>query len=252
MTHDSTTPDLCLLLPASGGRHQPFYNVLPDPEDRPGQAQTYVAQASLLRHASPLLLPLLVLCLAAAAAAGGVAVAAVAAAPPVTPPTPAASVQENVVLEALPPLHACKPGERGMHPRSACCGPAVVLLEGYLAPALPQLPAQPMLALAPHRLAPPVSSLRLCHTLPFLPVVCRLRTAPRHRPLLRFAAARWRCVPAQRVAGESLPRRLSCRGLRQQSRPHVGKIVSQTTGRHTPLALALAAAAHGRRGGGGG
>ncbi|EFN56754.1 hypothetical protein CHLNCDRAFT_144212 [Chlorella variabilis] len=30
-----------------GGRRQPFYHVLPDPEDRPGQAQTYVAQENV-------------------------------------------------------------------------------------------------------------------------------------------------------------------------------------------------------------
>lgn len=45
----------------AGGRAQPFYHVLPDPADRPGQVQTYVAQ-------------------------------------------------ENIELEALPPLHSCKPG----------------------------------------------------------------------------------------------------------------------------------------------
>ncbi|KAI3427151.1 hypothetical protein D9Q98_007088 [Chlorella vulgaris] len=30
-----------------GGRHQPFYHVLPDPEDRPGQDLTYVAQENI-------------------------------------------------------------------------------------------------------------------------------------------------------------------------------------------------------------
>ncbi|KAL4444009.1 hypothetical protein ABPG75_011746 [Micractinium tetrahymenae] len=49
-----------------GGRSQPFYHVLPDPADRPGQVQTYVAQ-------------------------------------------------ENVALEPLPALHACKQGF-ALHP----------------------------------------------------------------------------------------------------------------------------------------
>lgn len=36
----------------AGGRAQPFYHVLPDPEDRPGQTATYVAQ---VRHRTGLL-----------------------------------------------------------------------------------------------------------------------------------------------------------------------------------------------------
>lgn len=41
-------------LPA-GGRAQPFYHVLPDPADRPGQAQTYVAQENIDLEKLPVL-----------------------------------------------------------------------------------------------------------------------------------------------------------------------------------------------------
>ncbi|PRW50954.1 F-box only 21-like [Chlorella sorokiniana] len=38
-----------------GGRAQPFYHVLPDPEDRPGQAATYVAQENIALEPLPAL-----------------------------------------------------------------------------------------------------------------------------------------------------------------------------------------------------
>jgi hypothetical protein len=40
------SPAAPLVLPA-GGRDQPFYRVLPDPDDRPGQGETYVAQENI-------------------------------------------------------------------------------------------------------------------------------------------------------------------------------------------------------------
>ena len=115
---------LCCTFPCvAGGRAQPFYHVLPDPDDRPGQAATYVAQVRCACHPTA---AVRIVCGVLCARMPAVVVlpccfaiwtpqvsrfakwlvAKQSKRPPYLP-----YLQENIALEPLSALHRGKPGE---------------------------------------------------------------------------------------------------------------------------------------------